>query len=88
MSRYPASYPSRPPKEAARTARFPAAFRPPALASWAILFPPQEFGLPHGRLTELLPGPERGFHVPHAQDPAGEGAVYIPRAAVFTRPIK
>lgn len=87
-TRYPASYPSRPLKETVCTARFPAAFRPPALASWAILFPPQEFGLPHGRLTETLPGPGRGFHVPHAQDSAGEGAAYIPGAAVFMRPIR
>ena len=31
------------------------------LASWAILFPPQEFGLPHGRLTETLPRTRAGF---------------------------
>jgi hypothetical protein len=32
--------------------RVPAAFRPPALASWTVLFPPRELGLPCGRLTE------------------------------------
>ena len=74
QTRYPASYPTRRLEETAFASRFPAAFRPPALASWAILFPPG-FGLPHGRPTgPARPGPGRGFHVPHAQDPAGEGA--------------
>jgi hypothetical protein len=47
--------------------RVPAAFRPPALASWTVLFPPRELGLPHGRLTEPTPGPDPGgvstFHM-------------------------
>ncbi len=34
-----------------RVARFPAAFRPPAFASWAILFPPRTLSVPHGRPT-------------------------------------
>ena len=69
--------------------RFPAAFRPPAFASRAILFPPGSSAF----LTVGLPdaidaGPGRGFHVPHARDPAGVGALCTPGTAVFTRPAK
>ena len=31
--------------------RFPAAFQPPALASWVLLRPPRDWSLPHGRAT-------------------------------------
>jgi hypothetical protein len=34
------------------------------------------------------PGPGRGSHVPHAQDPAGVGAATYPGAAVFLRPVR
>jgi len=57
--------------------RVPVAFRPPALACWAILFPPRSSAF----LTVGPPdmsGPGRGFHVPHAQDPAGVGAASAP----------
>jgi hypothetical protein len=30
------------------------------LASWTVLFPPQELGLPHGRLTGHLRVPDPG----------------------------
>src|SRR5262249_20926799 len=36
---YPASYPEQPAEEPTTPSRFPAAFQPPALASWAILCP-------------------------------------------------
>ena len=50
QARYPASYPGRPAEEPATSSRFPAAFRPPAFASWASCSRPG-LGLPHGRLT-------------------------------------
>lgn len=37
--------------------------------------PVGEFSSPHGRPTRPRPGPRRGFHVPHQEDAAGEGAV-------------
>ena len=52
--------------------RFPAAFRPPAFASWAPC-PAREFSPPYGRLTAPPAhtrawdaDPWHGFHVPHA----------------------
>lgn len=69
------------------TPRFPAAFRPPALASWAILRPlgNQAF-LTVGLPSIVALGPQRGCHVPHDRDPTGLGAPYTPRTAVFSRP--
>ena len=70
--------------------RFPVAFRPPAFASWAVLFPPGSSAF----LTVGLPaatcaaGPRRGFHVPHARDATGVGALYTPGTAVLPRPAK
>ena len=66
--------------------RFPAAFRPPAFASWAILFPPRV--RPSSRSAHrpaALPGPRRGFHVPHERDTTGVGAPYTPGTAVSSR---
>jgi len=65
--------------------RFPAAFRPPALASRVILFPPGNWafltvGLPG---TTLVPGPGRGYHVPHLRDTTGMGAPSTPGTAVL-----
>ncbi|SCE55217.1 hypothetical protein GA0115245_15012 [Streptomyces sp. di188] len=65
----------------------PAAFRPPASASWA--------SCPAGGIPPLLrsayrahrPGPRRGFHVPRTRDTAGVGAPYTPGPAVFPRPV-
>ena len=68
--------------------RFPAAFRPPAFASWASC-PAEEFRSPHGRPTRRSPGPRRGFHVPHIRVTAGLGALFTPRpsGALATGPI-
>lgn len=39
--------------------------------------------------TEPRLGPRRGFRVPRAEDPVGEGAAHIPGpTAVFPRPVK
>jgi hypothetical protein len=44
----------------------------------------EELGVPHGRLTgPERPGPRRGFHVSHAQDATGEGALYSPGTVVL-----
>jgi hypothetical protein len=40
-ARYPAGYPRRPAQEPITTSRFPAAFQPPAFASWVVLRPLQ-----------------------------------------------
>ena len=69
-----------------RRPRFPAAFRPPAFASWAILRP---LGTP-ALLAVGLPagwpaGPQRGCCVAHEQDATGQGASLIPRAVVRSR---
>jgi hypothetical protein len=80
QARYPASYPRTAGRRASKGSRFPAAFRPPAFASRVILFPPEELGLPHGRLTahHKAGGPRRGFHVPHSRVTTGVGALYTP----------
>jgi len=61
--------------------RFPAAFRPPAFASWVILFPLGSCAfLTVGRPGGLIrTGPQRGCHVPHERDTTGVGAPFIPR---------
>ena len=59
----------------------PAAFPPPAFASWSS-FARRVIGFPHGQPTSNghhnQTGPWRGFHVPHAQDATGVGALYSP----------
>ena len=47
--------------------------------------PAEELGPPHGRLTgqDLLPGPRRGYRVPHARATTGVGAPFTPRTAVL-----
>ena len=69
--------------------RFPVAFRPPAFASWSSV-PRWGLGLPHGRLTghDIVAGPHRGSHVPHARDATGVGAFCTPGTAVLTRPTR
>jgi len=66
--------------------RFPAAFRLPAFASWAILRPLGNpallaVGLPAGWPA----GPQRGCCVAHEQDATGQGASLIPGAVVRSR---
>ena len=50
--------------------------------------PAEGLGLPHGWLTgqDLLPGPRRGYRVPHARAATGVGAPYNPRTMVLARP--
>src|SRR5512133_2755801 len=64
--RYPAGYTETSMKETEDVFRFPVAFRPPALASWASCARPR-ISSPYGRLTPPNPmaGTGRGFHVPH-----------------------
>jgi len=66
-------------KSQALLPRFPAAFRPPAFASWASC-PARGLRPPYGRLTTppQRRGPGRGFRVPHAWDPAGSGCPLYP----------
>ena len=71
----------------ARGPRFPAAFRPPAFASWVILRPLGNsafltVGLPAGQPA----GPQRGCRVAHEQDATGQGAPLTPGTAVRSRP--
>ena len=71
----------------ARGSRFPAAFRPPAFASWVILRPLGNsafltVGLPAGQPA----GPQRGCRVAHEQDATGQGAPLTPGTAVRSRP--
>jgi hypothetical protein len=66
--------------------RFPAAFRPPAFASWVILRP-LGISLPHSRPTGGQPaGPQRGCRVAHEQDETGQGASFTPGTVVRSRP--
>jgi len=72
------------------TPRFPAAFQPPAFASWAVLRPLGistflTVGLPD---RNRQPGPQRGYHVPLVRDMTGQGAPSTPGTAVFSRPDK
>jgi hypothetical protein len=64
------------------SSRFPAAFRPPALACGIVLLPLGSWafltvGLPDTIL--LLSGPHRGCHVLHERDTTGLGAPCTPR---------
>jgi hypothetical protein len=46
--------------------------------------PAEGLGLPHGRLTgQHMPGPRRGYRVPHARAATGVGALYTPGTAVL-----
>lgn len=79
-ARYPASYPR------------PSARRRAALRGLGFLLPfghrhwllgpscsrPRDRPSSRSAHRTSRPGPGRGFHVPHAQDPAGEGAAYTP----------
>lgn len=67
---------------------FPAAFRPPALASWTILFPPQTISLPHVQPTDPRVGIRVGFPRSACIRPSRGGCRLYPGAAVFTRPTK
>jgi len=65
--------------------RFPVAFRLPAFASRVVALPLGDWA----SLAVGLPAKDRtpsGFHVPHAQDTAGVGALSTPGMAVLTRP--
>jgi hypothetical protein len=55
QARYPSGYTQPPAEEPVTMPRFPAAFRPPAFASWAS-FPARGFRPPYGRPT-ALPAP-------------------------------
>jgi hypothetical protein len=52
-------------------------FDAPPFASWVILFPPGR-QLPLRSAYRHQAGPRRGFHVPHAADTTGEGALSTP----------
>jgi hypothetical protein len=68
------------PLEVRPSSRVPVAFRPAGVGFLGHPVPAGEFGSPCGRLTghAAVPGPRRGFHVPHAQDATGEGAPSAP----------
>jgi hypothetical protein len=64
---------------------FPAAFRPPAFASWASCSR-RGFRSPHGRPTGSA-WTWRGCHVPHIRVTAGLGALFTPGPSVLSRPV-
>jgi len=67
--------------------RFPVVFRLPAFASRVVAFPLGDWA----SLAVGLPAKDRtpsGFHVPHAQDTTGVGALSTPGMAVLTRPLR
>jgi hypothetical protein len=82
-TRYPASYPPRSVGGlihrdrscclSATGIRLLVTLRPPRRSAFLTVSPPA-----HHR-----PGPGRGFHVPHAQDATGEGALYSPGTVVL-----
>jgi len=84
--RYPASYPS-PPPEGER--HLPGSVSC-CLSAAGISFLGHPVSRPGVRPSSrsahrtTRSGPGRGFHVPHAQDPAGEGAAYTPGGGVHT----
>jgi hypothetical protein len=64
---------------------FPSPFGVPAFASRVILFPPRSSAfLTVGLPGNDVPGPGRGFHVPHQRDTTGSGALSTPGTAVLT----
>ena len=84
QARYPASYPGPPAEGQPSQSRFPAAFRPPALACRVILFPPGTWPF----LTVGLPGALRpdpyGVSTFRTAGPTGVGALSTPGTAVLT----
>src|SRR5262249_35525343 len=86
---YPASYTRRPAEEPATSPRFPAAFRPPAFASWASL-PARElrpsYDRPTGRPVLRRPDPDQVslFHTRETR--RALAVVSTPGTAVSTRP--
>jgi len=69
--------------------RVPAAFRPPALASWVILRPPRvRPSLRSAFQTNQSSGPRRGCHVPHETATTGMGALCAPGTVVRSRPAR
>jgi len=78
MAWYPASYPRTAAWRSGLPSRFPAAFRPPAFASWASCSR-HGIQLPlRSAYRRSRTGPWRVFHVPHAWDAAGEGRPLYP----------
>ena len=68
--------------------RFPVAFRPPAFASWAILFPPGSSAfLTVGPPDHAGPDPT-GFPRSTCARPGRGGCPLYPGAAVFSRPVR
>jgi hypothetical protein len=71
----------------AHGSRFPAAFRPPAFASWVILRPlGNSASLTVGPPAGQPAGPQRGCRVAHEQDATGQGAPLTPGTVVRSRP--
>jgi hypothetical protein len=62
---------------------FPAAFRRPAFASWSSFSRPGVERPSRSADQTRRSGPRRGFHVSHAQDTTGEGALYSPGTVVL-----
>jgi hypothetical protein len=85
QARYPAGYPGRPAEEPAITVPVSRCLSVSALCFSGHPVPARGLGLPHGRLTGrlLVPGPGRGFHVPHPRDTTGLGALSTPGTAVL-----
>ena len=76
---YPGGYPAPPQEAAASGAGLPVAFRHPGLGLLRHPSPAEDFSSPHGRPTRPhWPGPQRGCHVPQAQDAIGVGLSSIP----------
>jgi len=74
-ARYPASYPQPTAEGATSQTTVSCCLSAAGISFLDHPVPAQEIGLPHGQPTgHNSPEPERGYHVPHARDPAGEGA--------------
>ena len=88
-ARYPASSPD-PPSGGERHywVRFPAAFRPPALASWTILFPAWDRPSSRSAHRDTATRTRAGFPRSTCARPGRGGCRLDPGAAVFTRPAK
>ena len=78
---YPAGYPQRPAEGGQRPVS--CCLSATGIRFLGILFPPGGSASLTVGLPGPQPGPRRGFHVPHARDATGEGALYTPGAAVF-----
>ena len=88
-ARYPASSPD-PPSGGERhyRVRSPAAFRPPALASWTILFPAWDRPSSRSAHRDKTTRTRAGFPRSTCARPGRGGCRLDPGAAVFTRPAK